>query len=78
MLIDEIKSLTGKVVGFDPVGIKLSVLISKSWQKKSKTQDLGDGPENWHIFLFSVAYFPSYRHMPLQYSPTDTLSAHII
>ena len=24
----------------------------------------GDSPKNWHIFLFSAAYFPSYWHIP--------------
>ena len=25
---------------------------------------LGNGPKTWHIFLFRVAYFPLYWHMP--------------
>ena len=31
---------------------------------------LGDDPEKWHIFLFSVAYSPSYWHMPFERSTT--------
>ena len=37
--------------------------------------------QKWHIFLFRVAYFPSYRHMPFKMSMiiwSNTLSAHII
>ena len=42
---------------------------------------VGGGPKKWHIFLFRVAYFPSYRHMPFKMSMiiwSNTLSAHII
>ena len=48
-----------------------------------------DGPGNWHIFLFNVAYSPSYWHIPPHigmchfklaslYSSTDILSTRVI
>ena len=39
---------------------------------------LGDGPKNWHIFLFSVEYWPSYWHMPIQLSIIRKPSWHSI